>query len=49
VDGTQFDQLTKRLTTTRITRLTALRGLAVGAVATALRFAAPDEADAKCK
>src|SRR5215218_9647997 len=49
MDGTRFDQLIKQLGTTRITRLTALRGLAVGAVAAALGFAAPDEADAKCK
>ena len=49
MDGSQFDQLVKRLGTTRITRLTALRGLAVGAVAATLGFAAPDEADAKCK
>jgi len=48
VDGTQFDQLTKRLTT-RVTRLTALRELAVGAVAATLGFRAPDDADAKCK
>ncbi len=32
MDGTQFDQLVKRLATTRLTRLTALRGLTVGAV-----------------
>jgi hypothetical protein len=49
VDGTQFDLLTKRLTTTRVTRLTALRGLAVGALAAATGFAVPDEAEAKCK
>src|SRR5215212_2027480 len=47
MDGTRFDQLIKRMGTTRITRLTALRGLAVGAVAAAVGFAAPDEADAK--
>src|SRR5215217_4342362 len=49
VDGTRFDQLIKQLGTTRVTRLTALRGLAVGALAAATGFAAPDEADAKCK
>jgi hypothetical protein len=49
MDGSQFDQLIKRLGTTRITRLTALRGLAVGALAATLGFAAPDGADAKCK
>jgi hypothetical protein len=49
VDGTRFDQLIKIMATTRITRLTALRGLAVGAVGAAIGFAAPDEADAKCK
>jgi hypothetical protein len=49
VDGTRFDQLIKSMATTRITRLTALRGLAVGAVAAAVGIAAPDEADAKCK
>jgi hypothetical protein len=49
VDGTRFDQLIKSMATTRITRLTALRGLAVGAVGAAVGFAAPDEADAKCK
>src|SRR5215217_2451203 len=49
MDGSRFDQLIKQLGTTRITRLTALRGLAVGAVAAAMGFAAPDEAEAKCK
>jgi len=33
VDGTQFDQLIKRLGTTRVSRLTALRGLVAGALA----------------
>ncbi len=33
MDGTQFDQLIKRLGTTRVSRLTALRGLVAGAVA----------------
>jgi hypothetical protein len=47
MDGTKFDQLIKSVTTTRITRLTALRGLAVGALAAIIGFAAPDEADAK--
>src|SRR5919112_6165917 len=49
MDGTRFDQLIKQLGTTRVSRLTALRGLAVGAVAATLGFAAPDEADAKKK
>jgi hypothetical protein len=49
MDGTRFDRLIKSMATTRVTRLTALRGLAVGAVAAAAGFAAPDEADAKCK
>ena len=34
MDGTTFDQLIKRIATKRITRLTALRGLAAGGVAT---------------
>jgi hypothetical protein len=33
MDGTEFDQLVRRLATTRLTRLTTLRGLAAGAVA----------------
>src|SRR5829696_4096627 len=33
MDGTQFDRLSKRLATQRVSRLTALRGLAAGAVA----------------
>jgi hypothetical protein len=33
VDGPRFDQLIKHLATTRLTRLSALRGLAAGAVA----------------
>ena len=33
MDGTLFDALIKRLGTTRVSRLTALRGLAVVAVA----------------
>jgi hypothetical protein len=49
MDGTKFDQLIRQFGTTRITRLTALRGLAVGALGAALGFAAPDEADAKKK
>src|SRR5829696_4454205 len=49
MDGSTFDTLIKRLASTRMTRLTALRGLAVGAVAATLGVAAPDEADAKCK
>jgi hypothetical protein len=49
MDGSSFDQLIKQLGTTRVTRLTALRGLAVGAVAAAIGIAAPDEVDAKCK
>jgi hypothetical protein len=47
MDGTKFDQLIRQLGTTRVTRLTALRGLAVGAVAATLGFAAPDDVDAK--
>jgi hypothetical protein len=34
MDATTFDDLIKRLATTRLTRLTALRGLAMGALAT---------------
>jgi hypothetical protein len=49
MDGSRFDQLIKSMGTTRITRLTALRGLALGALAATIRFAAPDDADAKCK
>jgi hypothetical protein len=54
MDGAQFDTLIKRLATTRLTRLAALRGLAVGAVAslTGVDFSA-DEAEAansgKCR
>jgi hypothetical protein len=33
MDGTRFDQLIKRLSTQQVSRLTALRGLAAGAVA----------------
>jgi hypothetical protein len=33
MDGTRFDQLIKRIATTRVSRLTALRGLAAAAVA----------------
>src|SRR5829696_8101737 len=33
MDGTRFDKLIKSMATTRVSRLTALRGLAVGAVA----------------
>ena len=47
MDGTKFDQLIKQLGTTRITRLTALRGLAVGSLATAIGSADPDDAAAK--
>ena len=47
MDGTRFDQLIKSMAATRITRLTALRGLAVGAVAAATGFAASDDVDAK--
>jgi hypothetical protein len=49
MDGTDFDTLAKTLATTRLTRLQTLRGLAVGAIAATIGFAAPDEADAKCK
>src|SRR5215212_7990950 len=49
MDGTRFDQLIKNMATTRVTRLTALRGLAVGALTAAVGFAAPDEADARKK
>src|SRR5215207_681179 len=54
MDVTTFDRLIKSMATTRITRLTALRGLAVGAVAAlaGVNFRA-DEAEAansgKCK
>src|SRR5215212_652372 len=33
MDGTRFDQLIKSMATQRVSRLTALRGLAAGAVA----------------
>jgi hypothetical protein len=46
MDATTFDTLIKQLGTTRITRLTALRGLAVGALAAAIGVAAPDDAAA---
>ncbi len=36
MDGSRFDQLARHLSTTRITRLTALRGLAAGALASAV-------------
>src|SRR5215218_3128061 len=50
MDGTKFDQLIKSITTTRVSRLTALRGLAVGALAAAIGVAAPaDDAAAKKK
>ena len=47
MDGTEFDHLMKRLATTRLARLTALRGLAAGSVAAliGMRLTA-DEADA---
>src|SRR5829696_4990699 len=47
MDGTQFDHMMKRLATTRLARLTALRGLAAGGVAAliGMRLTA-DEADA---
>jgi hypothetical protein len=50
MDGEHFDSLIKRLGTTRLTRLAALRGLAVGTVAglTGLSLTA-DEADADKK
>src|SRR5215216_3103990 len=44
MDGSKFDQLIKSITTTRVTRLAALRGLAVGALAAAIGVAAPDDA-----
>jgi hypothetical protein len=47
MDGTTFDQLIKRITTTRVSRLTALRGLAVGALAAAIGSADPDDVAAK--
>jgi hypothetical protein len=47
MDGSHFDTLVKTLATTRITRLTALRGLAVGALAAAIGSADPDDAAAK--
>src|SRR5829696_8129368 len=50
MDGSRFDQLIKSITTTRVSRLTALRGLAVGALAAASGVAAPaDDAAAKKK
>jgi hypothetical protein len=49
MDGTRFDQLIKNIATTRLTRLTALRGLAVGAVAATIGVAAPDDAEARKK
>jgi hypothetical protein len=51
MDGTHFDTLAKSLATTRVTRLTALRGLAVGALAAAIGVTAPadDAAAAKKK
>jgi hypothetical protein len=49
MDGSHFDALVRTLATTRLTRLTALRGLAVGAVAAAIGLADPDDAAAKCK
>jgi hypothetical protein len=50
MDGERFDSLIKRLGTTRLTRLTALRGLAAGSVAalTGLNLFA-EEADANGK
>src|SRR5215207_8435563 len=50
MDGTRFDQLIKSIATQRVTRLTALRGLAAGAVAglTGLSLTA-DEAGADRK
>jgi hypothetical protein len=49
MDGTTFDQLIKRMATTRVSRLTALRGLAVGALAAAIGVASPDDAAAGSK
>ena len=47
MDQSRFDQFTKRLGSSRVTRLAALRGLAVGALAAALGVADPDEAVAR--
>jgi hypothetical protein len=49
MDAIRFDQLIKRIGTTRISRFTALRGLAVGALAATIGLADPDDAAAKCK
>jgi Cys-rich repeat protein len=49
MDGSHFDSLVRTLATTRLTRLTALRGLAVGALAAAIGLAAPDDAEARKK
>jgi len=49
MDGSKFDQLIKQLGTTRLTRLTALRGLAVGALAATIGLAEPDDAEARKK
>jgi hypothetical protein len=51
MDGTRFDQLIKSMATTRVSRLTALRGLAVGAVAAiaGMDFGAEDAEAAKSR
>src|SRR5215207_9902944 len=51
MDGTRFDQLIKSMATTRVSRLTALRGLAVGAVAAiaGMNFRAEDAEAAKSR
>ena len=46
MDDIQFDNLVKRLARTRVTRITAMRGLAGGGLAGLARAAVPDEATA---
>src|SRR5215208_6354303 len=50
MDGQKFDELVKQFCTTRLTRLSALRGLVAGAAAAVTGSAlATDDADAKGK
>ena len=50
MDGEKFDALLKRICTTRLTRISALRGLVAGAAAALTGAAiASDETDAKKK
>ena len=51
MDGSRFDQLIKSIATTRVSRLTALRGLAAGAVAAiaGVNFRAEDAEAAKSR